>query len=223
MTEKVSAIAAELGSISVSVVSNLITGIGNTFIVLVLAFFMLVEGPYWTDKFWEIAFKNQKKRAKFHAIGDKMYNVVTGYVSSQLIAAAITGVLAGLGVFLLSLFFSVPTNIILPISAVVFVSAFIPMFGGFIGAAIGTLLVLLFNPIAALIFVLYEIIVLTVFYNIFQPKITGKFMSISALLVLVSLIVGMQIGGIFGALVAIPVMGCFVVIFREHLSFRDYK
>jgi predicted PurR-regulated permease PerM len=223
ISDKVNELVSDLGSISVSIVSNLVNGIGNTILVLVLTFFMLLEGPYWVEKFWLVAFKNPKKRARYHSIGDKMYNVVTGYVSSQLIAAAITGTLAGIGVFVLSLFFAMPTTLILPISAIVFISAFIPFFGGFIGAAIGTLLVLLFNPVAALIFALYCTVVMTIFYNIFSPKIAGKFMQISALIVLISLVIGMQIGGIFGALVAIPVAGCLVVIFREHLTFRDPK
>ncbi|MDR3125609.1 MAG: AI-2E family transporter [Candidatus Nomurabacteria bacterium] len=222
-TEKTSELVSELGSISVAIAGNLINGIGNAVVVLVLTFFMLVEGPYWVEKFYEIAFKNPKKRTKYQSIGDKMYGVITGYVSSQLIAAAITGTLAGAGVFILSLFFAVPTSLILPISAIVFVSAFIPFFGGFIGAATGALLVLLFNPLAASIFVLYMTIIMTIFYNVFSPKIAGKFMRVSALIVLVSLIIGMQISGLFGALVAIPVAGCLVVMFREHLKFRDVK
>jgi predicted PurR-regulated permease PerM len=218
---KITEVVSDLGSVSVAIVSNLISGIGNTFIVLVLTFFMLVEGPYWVDKFWEIAFKNQKKRDKYRSVADKMYHVITGYVSSQLIAAAITGTLAGIGVFILSVLFAVPTTLILPISAVVFVSAIIPFFGGFIGGAIGTLLVLLFSPLAALIFALYCVVTMTIFYNIASPKIASKFMKVSALIVLISLIVGMQIAGIFGALVAIPTAGCLVVALREHLKFRD--
>jgi predicted PurR-regulated permease PerM len=222
-SSKLGEFASDLGTTSVAIVSNLINGIGNAVVVLVLTFFMLVEGPFWVNKLWEITQKNPKKRAKYHAIADKMYDVVTGYVSSQLIAAAITGVLAGIGVFVLSLLFAIPTTLILPIAAIVFVSAFIPFFGGFIGAAIGTLLILLFNPVVALIFALYCIVIMTIFYNIISPKIAGKFMQVSALLILVSLIVGMQISGIFGALVAIPVAGCIVVAFREHLKFRNTK
>ena len=213
--------ASDLGTTSVAVVTNIISGIGNAAIVLVLTFFMLVEGPYWVNKFWEVVFKDTKKRKKYKAIGDKMYNVVTGYVSSQLIAAAVTGVLAGIAVFVLSLLFAIPTSLILPIAAIVFVSAFIPVFGGFIGAAIGTLLIMLFNPLAALIFAAFIAIVMGIFYNVVSPKIAGKFMQVSALLILVSLIVGMQIGGVFGALVAIPVAGCVVVMFREYLKHRD--
>ena len=220
---KISEIATGIGTTSVALVGGVINGIGGAVMVLVLTFFMLVESPFWVNKFWEIAFRSPKKRAKYRAIGDKMYNVFTGYVSSQLIAAAITGFLSGIGVFILSLLFPIPTSLILPIAAIVFVSAFIPMFGGFIGAAIGTLLILLFNPWAALIFALFCTIVMTIFYNVFSPKIAGKFMQVSALLILVSLIIGMQIGGVFGALVAIPVAGCLVVLFREHLKFRDTK
>jgi predicted PurR-regulated permease PerM len=220
-SESITETVSNLGAASVSIVSNLVGGIGNAVVVLVLTFFMLVEGPYWMEKFWEIAFKHPKKRARYHAAADKMYHVLTGYVSSQLLAAAITGTLAGVGVFILSMLFAVPTTLILPISAVVFVSAFVPFFGGFIGAAIGTLLVLLFSPLAALVFALYCLVIMTLFYNIVSPKIASRFMKVSALIVLISLIVGMQIAGIFGAFVAIPAAGCLVVAIREYLKFRD--
>lgn len=222
-SDQIGNFASSLGTSSVSFVSNFINGIGNAALVLVLTFFMLIEGPNWVNKFWKIAFKNPKKRSRYRSVGDKMYNVITGYVTSQLLAAAITGVLAGIGVFILSLFLAVPASLILPIAGIVFVAAFIPFFGGFIGAAIGTVLILLFSPMAALIFALYCAIFMAIFYNFFSPKIAGKFIQISALLVLVSLIIGMQIAGIFGALVAIPVTGCFVVAFREYIKHRDSK
>jgi Predicted permease len=221
MSSKIGEFASDVGTTSVALVGNLVSWIGNAVIVLILTFFMLIEGSSWLNKFWNLAFRNSKKRAYYRSISTKMYNVITGYVSSQLIAAAATGALVGIGVFILSLLFSVPTSLILPTTAIVFVAAFIPLFGGFIGAAVGTLLILLFNPWAALIFALYCTVMMTIFYNILSPKIAGRFMKISALLILISLLIGMQVAGIFGALVAIPVAGCFVVIFREYLKSRD--
>lgn len=210
-----------LGSVSLDFMTGLFDGMMKAFLVLVLTFFMLVEGPNWLGNFWKYAYRDSKKREHHKQIATKMYDVVSTFVTSQIIVAAINAALAGIGVFVLALTFGFTMSLILPIASIVFVSTFIPVFGPFIGGALTGLLVLLYNPIAAIIFVVYLTLFQQVVYNLLSPKIQGKRMHMSALVVLAAMIVGLQVWGIFGALVAIPIAGCVVVVIRETLLNRS--
>lgn len=213
-----------LGSGLTSLTVNIISGVANWILwfvfVLFITFFMLTEGPYWLEKFWQLAYKSASHRERHKAIASKMYDVISGFVSGQIAVAAISGALSGVGAFVLSIIFGFPASIALPTVAIVFISSFIPMFGGFIGGLISAILIVLYNPIAALVFVIYFLLYQQFLGNWFLPKIQGRKMNMSPLLVLLALAVGFQVGGIFGALVSIPLVGCVVVALREYLKRR---
>jgi predicted PurR-regulated permease PerM len=213
-------LASSLGNVSVNVVTDLVGWLGNAFLVLVLTVFMLIEGPKWIEKFWRLAYRSQKLRAKHQRVASKMYDVISDFVTSQVIIAAISAVLSGLGVFVLSLCFGAPSSLILPVTAIVFVTTFIPMFGAFIGGTLSFVLMLLYNPWAAIVYVVYSTLYQQVLYNFFSPKIQSRKMNISALMILIALVIGLQVGGVLGALVSIPIAGCVIVLVREYLSNR---
>jgi predicted PurR-regulated permease PerM len=212
--------ATSLGSVSVSLVSDVTTWLANSVMVLVMTLFMLLEGPAAVQKFWKVAYTDSEKRDYHRAIVGKMYDVVSSFVTGQVIIAAICGLLAGLGAFALSMIFGFTASVVLPIAAIVFITTFIPLFGPFIGGAIATLLILLHSPIAALIFLVYLVLYQQIEYNWLAPKIQSKKMKIGATLILVSLIIGLQAAGVLGALVAMPVAGCIVVLVREYIAHR---
>jgi predicted PurR-regulated permease PerM len=220
LSNEASKITSDLGAISVGAVTGLFSGIMNAFFVLIITFFMLIEGPNWLKQFWKYVYRDGKKRTHHQEIADKMYHVISTFVTSQVIIATINAVLAGIGVFVLAMTFGFTMSLILPISSIVFISTFIPMFGPIIGSILTGILVLLYNPIAAIIFVVYLILFQQVVYNILSPKIQGKRMNMSPLIVLIAMIAGLQIGGVLGALIAIPIAGCVVVIIRETIKHR---
>jgi len=219
----VSNLGSGLASFTVDFISGLANWILGLVFVLFITFFMLTEGPYWLSKFWELAYKNAERRQRHKAVASKMYEVISNFVSGQIAVAALSGVLAGIGAFALSIIFGFPASITLPTVAIVFVSSFIPMFGGFIGGLISAVLILLYNPIAALVYVVYFLLYQQFLGNWFMPKVQGRKMNTSPLLVLLALVIGFQIGGIFGALVSIPLAGCAVVLVREYFKRRAEK
>ena len=220
VNDSVKNIAAGLGSLTIDFISGLANFLLGLVFVLFITFFMLTEGPTWMEKFWALAYKNTKKREQHKAIVSKMYEVISGFVSGQILVALLSGVFAGVGVFILSMIFGFPAAITLPAVAIVFVSSFIPMFGGFIGGLISAVLITLYSPLGALVYVVYFTLYQQFLGNWFAPKIQGKRMNMSPLIVLLALVLGFQIGGIFGALVSIPLAGCAVVVVREYFKRR---
>lgn len=220
LSSEANKIAASLGTMSVDAVTGFFSGIMNAFFVMVLTFFMLIEGPNWIDRFWKYAYRSHSRIRPYHQeVTIKMYDVISTFVTSQIIVAAINALLASIGMFVLAMTFGFTISLILPIASIVFISTFIPMFGPIIGGVLSGIIILLYDPIAAVIFVIYLILFQQVVYNILSPKIQGKRMNMSPLVVLIAMIMGLQIGGVFGALVAIPIAGCMVVAVRETIKY----
>ena len=90
------------------------------------------------------------------------------------------------------------------VSVVVGFTNLIPTFGPIIGAAIGGLILLLVKPVHALIFVIFTLVLQTIDGYIIKPRLFGNTLGVSGLLILVAIVVGGNIFGVVGILLAIP-------------------
>jgi predicted PurR-regulated permease PerM len=97
------------------------------------------------------------------------------------------------------------------------------MFGAFVGGFVIGVLLLLYNPLAALIFLIYFIVYQTIANNVVVPNIFAKTVDISPLTVLLATIVGTYCGGFIGIFIAIPVAGCLQILLREWLVARKIE
>ena len=215
--QSASYLAQTVGTNLVSVIGSFFFTVTSTILVLVLAFLMLIEGPVWMKRIWGVY--NDQERMEYHrAIVQRMYSVVTGYVTGQLSVSAIAGSVAGLVVFVLSFIFNVPANFSLPAAAIVFVLSLIPMFGAMIGAILVSL-VLVFNDLtAALVFLIFFIIYQQVEANFISPKIQSKRIDLSALAILGSVTIGIYLFGIAGGIISIPIAGSIKVLMEEYFK-----
>lgn len=208
---------------NISFMGDALNGLFDFFLICILTFFMLVGGPTWIKNFWNKCYTDKKRREYHQDIAKKMYDVVSVFFTSQVIIAAINAILSGLGVFVLALTFGFTMSLILPVASIVFVTTFMPVIGPVINSVITGLLLLLYNPIAALIFVIYLVVFQQIVYNIVAPKIQGKRMNMPAIIVLIAMIAGLKLGGVVGALIAIPIAGCITVLIREIIDRRAKK
>ena len=90
------------------------------------------------------------------------------------------------------------------ISVLIGFTALIPIFGAFIGTALGAFLILMVSPIKAILFVVFIIILQQIEGNFIYPKVVGKSVGLSGMWVLLSVTVGASVGGILGLLIATP-------------------
>lgn len=204
--------------------TNLIAGIGSivsvlatSVIVLVLAFLMLVEGPGWINRVWR-SYKNQDLMESHRSILVKMYNVTTSYISGQLAVSTIAGLVSGLLVSILSLYFNVPINLAIPAATIIFVLSLIPLFGEITGVLVVSSILSLNNITAGIIFFVFFLLYTQLEGNFIIPKIQSKRINLSALAVLVSVTIGIYMFGILGAIISIPVAGCIRVLAIEYLA-----
>ena len=184
-------------------------------LVLILALFMLTEGPAIVEQFWN-NFKGDPQSERAHHVFDRMADVVSKYVSNALTVALINACCTATMVFILALFFRLDPGLALPFGLITGVFSLIPMFGSFIGGALVALL-LAFNVWGAgLAFIIYTIIYLQIEANLISPKIQGKGLQLPALAVLAAVTVGVYMFGIPGAIISIPVAGCIKVLIEEY-------
>ncbi len=209
--------AGNLGTTVVSSVGSIFGFFTSLLLTLVLSFLMLIEAPFWLKRIWSVY--NDESRMEHHKeIATKMYSVVTGYVTGQLLVSAIGAVFAGLTVFILSWIFNVPHNLALPAAAISFILSLIPMFGATI-AGILICLLLAFNDItAAVVFAVYFVVYQQIENNFVSPTVQAKTVELSALAILASVTIGLYLFGVAGGIISIPIAGCIKVLLEDYLE-----
>jgi len=208
--------AASAGQNVLSGLGSLLSLVVSGFLVLVLSFLMLVEGPMWLRRIWGV-YNDEERMERHRRLTGRMYNVVTGYITGQLTVSAIGAALSGIVVFILSLFFNVPANLALPTVAIAFTLSLIPMFGATIAGALISLLLLFNDPGAGIVFVVYFILYQQVENNFISPTIQSKKVELSALAVLASVTIGLYVFGLAGGIISIPIAGCIKVLLEDYL------
>jgi len=209
--------ATAFGSNVLGSVGSVLSFIASTFLVLVLAFLMLVEGPMWLKRLWGV-YNDQERMEAHRNLVDRMYNVVTGYVTGQLTVSAIGASLAGITVFIISMFLNVPSNLALPTVAIAFTLSLIPMFGATIAGVLIALLLAFNDVTAGIIFAGYFIIYQQIENNFISPTIQSRKVELSALAVLASVTIGLYVFGLAGGIISIPIAGCLKVLLEDYLE-----
>ena len=132
---------------------------------------------------------------------DKMFG---GFINGKIMDSAIIGVLCYIG----CLIFKFPSALL--VSVIIGVTNVIPFFGPFIGAIPATLLILIQNPIKALWFVLFVLVLQQLDGNIIGPKILGNTTGLSSFWVLFAILLFGGLWGFVGMIVGVPL---FAVIY----------
>jgi predicted PurR-regulated permease PerM len=178
----------------ISAATGFLTGAA---LMIVMLFFFLKDGP----KIWNFTLRwfRGETRAKLAESGDRTIQVLGGYVRGTATIAAADAVFIGVPVALLG----VP--LALPLAVIIFVGAFVPIVGATFAGILAALVALVTNgPITAVVVVAIVIVVNQLEGNLLQPVVMGRALSLHALVVLLALAVGTIVGGIVGAILAVP-------------------
>ncbi len=143
-----------------------------------------------------------------HFADDAFMGFISGKVLDSLIIGAITFVCCNVLKLPYAAF----------ISVIVGVTNIIPVFGPFLGAVPGTLLILMVEPVKALVFIVLILIIQQVDGNIIGPKILGSRVGISGFWVMFSIVVCGALFGIPGMIIGVPL---FVVLSAGYQSLVD--
>ena len=214
--DQANAFALTLATNLVSVVQIVSDVIINILLVAVLSFYLVLDGKRIRNALVKIAPKESMPHVSLFE--DALNRVVGNYIRGQLTLATIIGVLAGVGCYFLGLY-----NFALIIGVLAFIFETIPMVGPAL-ASIPAILISLLLPDPfprTYVILIYFIIIQLIESNILGPRIVGHAVGLHPVASILALIVGVQLFGPFGALLATPILAAvWVVVTSFYRSFR---
>ena len=191
---------------------GLLTGVFSSIIasltIFGLTFFMLMEGPTWIGLFWRTQ-TNTHRRERLQRLAADMYRAVGGYVIGKMVAALLAGLTTTIMLIILDDPFAVPLGLIVGILSI------LPLIGATIGAVIVVIATLFISVGDAIIMAIFFTIYQQIENNVIQPVIFNRTVAVSPLLVFISVLLGTAIGGILGALIAIPVTASLQILVKD--------
>ncbi len=195
------------GGGALKVAGRVLGGVASLLTILVLCLMMVLYGPDLLNS--SLAIFDPEKQERVKAVASDCARAITGYVMGNLLISVIAGVLTGIAL----LAFGVPFAGVL--SLWVAFADLIPLVGATLGA-IPTIGVAFLHSTGAGIGMLIFYIVYQQFENhVLQVVIMSKTVQINQLFVLVSVLIGVELLGFLGALLAIPAAGVLQVIVRD--------
>lgn len=109
------------------------------------------------------------------------------------------------------------------VGALVGVTALIPVVGGFIGAAVGAFMILTIDPLKAVLFVVFIIVLQQFEGNIIYPRVMGSRVNLPGMWILAAVTVGGSISGPVGMLLSVPIASTAYVLLKEATDKREKK
>lgn len=134
------------------------------------------------------------------------------YIVGQCIEAVILGVLCTVGMLILKLPYATM------IGALIAFTALIPIVGAFLGAGVGAFMILTEDPLKALIFIIFILVLQQLEGNLIYPKVVGTSIGIPAIWVLAAVTIGGGVFGVAGMLIFVPLTAAVFRIIREDLN-----
>lgn len=198
---------------------GMLSTVTNILLAIVIAVYFIISKDTLIE---------QCKKALYAFLPETKYNYIvkvaklsnktfTGFVSGQLVEAIIIGVLCYIGASILNIEFA-------PILAVVIgCTNIIPIFGPIIGTGICALLLLFVNPINAVVFTIFGIILQQFESNLIYPRVVGTSVGLSGLWVLLAVSVGGGLFGIVGMIFGLPVLAVIYRLFADEVHKRIEK
>ncbi|WP_246097868.1 AI-2E family transporter [Rhodococcus spelaei] len=210
----VAAITAKLQSSAQSIATGVFSGVTTagsmlitTFLVLVLAFFFIKDGPRFLP--WLHGVSGGRAGRHFEAVAVQVWDTLGGFIRTQALVSFVDAFFIGLGLVVLG----VP---LAPVLAVLtFLGGFIPIVGAFVAGALAVLVALVAKGwTTALIILIIVLAVQQLEGNVLQPVLQSRSMNLHAAIVLLAVTGGSSLYGIVGAFLAVPVAACAAVVIR---------
>lgn len=193
-----------IGGGLLSVGTGVVDGATAVFVVLILTAYFTSTLPAITNKAFQLI--PASKAGSWRAVYDEMTHSVGRYVAGQVLLAGFNALLT----CILLLVFHVPGVALL--TAVAFVGALIPIVGTIVEALIIIVVCLFTSPAATIAAVIFYIVYHPLEAYILTPRVMARAVHVPGALVVIAVIGGGALGGILGALVAVPIMAAAVVL-----------
>ena len=187
-------------SSALSVISSFFGGVVNFVVGLIFAVYILFNKEKLAVQADRLMRSYMKPKSEEHfryfcATADKCFS---SFIVGQCTEAVILGLLCAIGMAILRIPYAST------IGTLIGATALIPIVGAYIGAAVGALMIVVVDPIKALWFIIFLVILQQVEGNVIYPKVVGSSVGLPGMWVLAAVTVGGGLGGIGGMLLGVP-------------------
>ncbi len=199
-----------------NITTSVIGGVYDAFFSLVISVYILAQKERIGRFLKKVidTFIPKPRAQKIYHVATRASESFSRFIGGQLIEAFILGSLCYIGM----LIFRFPNAAI--ISVLIGVASLIPIVGAISGVAIGAFLIVITNPVKALFFVLFILILQQFEGNVIYPKVVGKAVGLPSVVVISAVVVGGNIGGILGVLLSVPLSALGFTLLKEAIEKR---
>ena len=216
VTEYFSHSGANILNETISKTSSLFSGLINALLSLIFAIYILgnKERLKQSAKDAVVALIPDDKEEGLFTIARTTVDTFTSFISGQCIEACCFGLMSFIGLAIFR--FPYPGMI----AMVLGFTTLIPVFGAFIGGAIGFVLIALISPLKGLYFLIFLVVIQQLDNNLVYPRIVGKSVGLPGMLVLLAVTVGGSGFGILGLLASVPLCAVLYGMYKGYIAQR---
>lgn len=201
---------------SINIITSIFSGLLNIILGIVFAVYILL-GKEKIKKFFKkmvLAYLPRRKAIETIRLTKLSKITFRKFVVGQFTEACIIGILCIIGMLILRIPYAITIGIL------VGATALIPILGAFLGAIVGAILIVSINPMKALVFIVFIIVLQQFEGKLIYPKVVGSSVGLPGILALFAVIVGGSIGGIAGILVGLPIVSIIYTVLKEDINRR---
>lgn len=211
--------AGNVMSTTVSAVGSVISGFATFFIAFSFACYILFQKEKLHVQARKVlfAFLPKGRAEAVLEICSLTYKTFSSFLTGQCVEAMILGSMFVVTMSVLRLPYALLIGIIIAFTAL------IPVFGGFIGCALGIFMIFIVDPKQAIIFVIVFLVLQQIEGNLIYPHVVGGSVGLPSIWVLAAVSVGGSLMGVAGMLIFIPLVSVLYALFREVVYLRLKK
>lgn len=199
--------------------SGIVNFLYNGLVAIITAFYILMDKDRLSARFKKVGYSLMKRSTIEELIlwTRRANRIFSGFITGKIIDSAIIGIICYVGMLIFKMQYA------LLISCVIGVTNIIPFFGPFIGWIPCTLILLIVDPMSALWFSIFILVLQQLDGNVIGPHILGDYVGVSALSIMVAIVIGGGLFGFTGMLVSVPVYALGHAFIKTLLTLRLEK
>lgn len=204
-------------SSTVTVIGAVTGTVFNFFMSVIFAYFLLLGKDKLRKQMHRIirAILPQRHASQLRYVISTTHKAFSGFIVGQALSALILGAATWLGMKI----FNMPYALV--VSVLSGVTALVPIIGAYVGAIVGAFLVFTQDPIMAIWFLVYIIILQQIESNMIYPRLVSSSVGLPSIWVLAAVTIGGGLGGMIGMLISVPIAAVVYVLIREYVQKRE--
>ena len=203
--------AGNMMNTTVSAVGSVVSGLATFFIAFSFACYVLFQKEKLHVQIRKVlfAFLPKQKADAFLKVCSLTYRTFANFLTGQCLEALILGCMFVVTLSILRMPYALLIGVLIAFTAL------IPIFGAFIGCAVGSFLIFMVSPKQAIIFIIVFLVLQQIEGNLIYPHVVGESVGLPSIWVLAAVTIGGNLMGIVGMLIFIPLLSVVYTIFRK--------